>query len=230
MGFCHRPMRAKDVREAVKATAAHPFLAARYGSRLADLERVWLGLLRLDASVCFILEETRGANLRIAGVGIATFVLDEFVRELKTPPLRWIGPEAVDRIVQGRSPVLSDREVREANSTTGLNVAVWQSAMRVEEFTAELANEATTSFHESLGGFLMRETVTQADCFDTWAVLRNMCQHLGLRFVNAVNGSYGEYPEDWDMTQPHLLGITRNWRSTRPAHGRALFSSIGRRE
>jgi hypothetical protein len=85
MAFCHRPMEVKDLREAVKATAAHPILAARYGCRLADLERVWFGLMRLDATQCAIFEEARGANLQIVGVGFATFVSDEFVREMKTP-------------------------------------------------------------------------------------------------------------------------------------------------
>jgi hypothetical protein len=51
----------------------------------------------------------------------------------------------------------------------------------------------------------MREVITQADCIDTWAHARS----AGLRFFDIVNGCYGEYPEECDMMQPHLLGMTR---------------------
>jgi DNA-binding CsgD family transcriptional regulator len=206
-------MQVKDVREAARTTAAHRILAARYGPRLADLERVWFGLLRLDATRCAIFEETHGADLRIVGVGFATFVSDDFVREMKATPLRWIANEVMDRIVQGKSPVLSNAQLREANSTTGLNVAVWQSGIRVEEFRAELVNEATISFNELHRGFLLKELITQADCVETWVIFRDTGRSLGLRFFNTVNGSYGEYPEECDIMHPHLLGITRELAS-----------------
>ena len=46
---------------------------------------------------------------------------EDFVRELKTSPGFWFGPELIRRIMRGNSPVLSDREVRVANSGNGLN-------------------------------------------------------------------------------------------------------------
>src|SRR6516164_9723403 len=118
MAFCHRPMQVKDVREAARTTAAHPILAARYGPRLAGLERVWMGLLRLDATVCSVFEERRRAGVLMMGAGFATFVSEGFVREMKSPPPRWIGREVMDRTLQGQSPVLSNGKLREANSTT----------------------------------------------------------------------------------------------------------------
>ncbi|HXJ97116.1 MAG TPA: hypothetical protein VMT20_30120 [Terriglobia bacterium] len=212
MAFSHRPMLAQDVRNAVKAAGAHPILAARYGCRLADLESVWLALLHLDATQCGIFEEERGATRRIAGVGFATFVSDEFVRDMKTPPLRWIAREVIDRILAGESPVLSNREVQEANSSGGLNAAVWQSGIRPEEFSAELANEAITSFMEAHRGFLLKEIITQPDCISSWTGIRNS----GFLFFDAANGCYGEYPEECDVMQPYLLGMTQKLAGSTP--------------
>jgi hypothetical protein len=80
-----------------------------------------------------VLEEEAGGRIRIPALGVSAFVSDDFLRELKTPPHFWIGPELVKRILRGNSPLLSPRGVRDANSRGGLNVVVWQGCLRLED-------------------------------------------------------------------------------------------------
>ncbi len=78
----------------------------------------------MTTSVFEAIEENR---VHLAGVGVGVFVRDSFLRELKTPPQFWFGPVLVQRILDGDSPVLSDQEVRAANSGEGLNQLVWEA-------------------------------------------------------------------------------------------------------
>ena len=111
-------------RDAPKIIAAHPAIGPRYGSAIKDLSRAWLRLLGSEAMTTAVFEEVDRGRVNLAGVGVGVFVRDEFIRELKTPRQFWVGPELTKRVLNGNSPVLSDKEVREANSGEGLNELV----------------------------------------------------------------------------------------------------------
>ena len=74
-----------------------------------------------------VFEEVEKGRATLAGVGVGVFVRDEFVREMKATPQFWVGAELTRRALSANSPVLSDREVREANSGEGLNELVWET-------------------------------------------------------------------------------------------------------
>jgi hypothetical protein len=59
-------------------------------------------------------------------VGVSVFVQDDFLSEMKQPPHFWLGPELIRRMTQGESPLLSGKQLREANSCGGLNLLVWE--------------------------------------------------------------------------------------------------------
>lgn len=104
MSITNHPMRSEDVAECAKIIAAHPVFGPRYGRAIADLPAAWLRLLDFEAKNATVFEEVNGSHATICAVGVAIFVGDDFVRELKSPPLFWIGPELARRIMRGDSP------------------------------------------------------------------------------------------------------------------------------
>lgn len=221
-----RPMQAKDVVQCVQIVATNPFLGPRYGDAIADLEKAWLSLMGRLAFTAIIFEEpVDGNGRRLVGAGISAFVSDAFVRDIKKAPLGWIGPEIVRRIADGDSPVLSDREVSEANTRGGLNLIGWHGATSVEDAKRpDVLNFVFSSFIELHRGFLIKELLGQADCPEVLQSMRNSGgyfydQQLGT-FVPSIPGTPDEV-----ATRPHLMGSTRElalagtWLS-----GSALFS------
>jgi len=216
MSIRHRPMRPKDVRECVEIVATHPIVAPRYGNGLADLRTAWLRVFSSNGFCSAVVFEeiddgaVRGRSpSRLVGMGVSVFVSDDFLRELKTRPSFWIGPELARRVVRGDSPLLSEKQVREANSGPGLNLTVWQSCIRVEDADrADVWSELMAAFMESHRGFRLNELSAQADSPQHLDGMRNTGGHL----FNFGDGCYGGYDEEGlsdVMLQPHIGGCTR---------------------
>ena len=126
----YRLARPDDIATCVQFIADHPVLGPRYGSAIEHLETVWRRFLGSDALFSIVSEETGPGSARTICSQIASFISDDFATELATPPLKWIGPELVNRCIHGPVPVLTDAEVRHANSTEGLNILVWPTGPR----------------------------------------------------------------------------------------------------
>src|SRR5690242_18688696 len=225
MALRYRTMRAEDVPRCVEIIAQNPLVAPRYGDALADLERVWRSLLGRLAFTAVVFEELQGDGLRLFGVGVSAFVDDQFVRDLKTPPLLWIGPELLRRITRGESPLLSDKSVIEANTRGGLNLVGWDGATSLDDAErADILNFSFYAFVDLHRGFLVKELLGQADSAPHFQAMRNIGSSFydpDLRaFVPWVSGT----AED-GVTKPHLIGSTREmalagtWLS-----GSALFA------
>ena len=121
MIFAHRPMQPEDVPECVKMMAAHPVFGPRYGREIEILPKAWLRLLRSEAKITAVFLAGEGRGAAIVGAGVTSIVRDDFLCELKTPPHFWIGPELTRRIVKGESPLLTSKQLQEANARGGLN-------------------------------------------------------------------------------------------------------------
>jgi len=158
-----RPMRPKDVTPCVEIVAQHPFVGPRYAGILLELRSVWLGLLGREAFRAYVYEDVEDSPPRLVGIGCSAIISDEFLREVKTPPFFWTGAEITRRISSGRSPLLSDKQVRESNSNGGLNLTVWEGAVRVGDMhRAEVSHSFLSTFIELHRGFLLKEVVGQA--------------------------------------------------------------------
>jgi hypothetical protein len=204
----HRAMQQKDVAECARVIAAHPILRPRYGDAIQHLGPAWQRLLGSDAFVASIFEDVQGSKPKTLGAGISVFVTDEFVAELKTPPSFWIGRELASRVARGKSPVLSSKELRAANSSGGLNVAVWQVGVLPQQLLdGEIGGPIMAAFIEFHRGFRVKEIVTQAECTEHVGALRISGGYLW------KSGGFVEIPEaapEKLVGEPHVIGVSRD--------------------
>ena len=214
MAITYRSMRPGDVRECVEIVAAHPIVGPRYGDGIGELKRVWLGLLDREAFRPVVFEWSQDSHARVIGVAASAFVCDDFLHALKRPPFFWVGPELTRRIVRGESPLLSNREVREANAKGGLKLVMWEGTLRTEFFGRVDSHTAVFSaFIEQHRGFLLNEIIGHATTRDVLdAALRSgalLLQEDG-RYVDPVDRSL-----DRVFEEPHHFGLTRELAPSR---------------
>jgi hypothetical protein len=210
-------MRPTDVAECARIVAAHPVIGPRYGGAIADLRKAWLRLLDCEAKRAGVVEEVNGSHATICVVGVTIFVTDDFLLEIKSSPLRWIGPEVAKRIVRGDSPLLSDRQVREANSCGGMNLMVREGCIRLEfEQHAEVHRKMMSFFLDDHRGYLWKEAI--ASQLESVERLEWTLKTGGLMW-NPVQGRYVEHltgdPREI-LRKPHIFGVTREIERRRP--------------
>jgi hypothetical protein len=216
MALRFRPMQPKDIRECAEIVTTHPVIGPRYGRAAHDLRLAWRRLLGSEAMSTAVYEEVNGTAIRVCGFGVGVFVRAEFIRDVKTPPMFWFGAELSKQINAGNSPVLSDREVREANSGEGLNLLVWEAVPR-PEFSArpDLYHLMVEAFRELYRGFLLKEMITsQAESVQRlkWAVdAGGLLWDPGkARYVESLRRNAEEF-----IQKPHIVGITREMEFSR---------------
>jgi hypothetical protein len=175
----------KDIPRCVAGIAMHPVLGPRYGNLIERLPSAIRNSLGLEAFKGIIFEESQGSKITCLGAGLAVFVTDDFIQELKATPFFWLGPELVKRITRGSSPLQSDLQVRDANSTTGLNVVVWHNSVHpVDLRRVEVGTRIMAAFEEQHRGYRIREVIGQADCLEHFEA---MCNAGGLGFDRLKN-------------------------------------------
>jgi hypothetical protein len=209
-------MRPNDVDECVDLIATHPVIGKRYDGSLDNLRRAWQRLLGSDSMLTAILVDAEQSPAPICFVGVAVCVHDEFLSEVKASPC-WVGPELVRRIVSGASPVLSDRQLREANSADGLNNLGWEGCIRHGwENHSDVFRGVMSAYLETHRGFRWKEVIASQMvgvamhwALQTGGLLWNPAQG---RYVDGSNTSAEELTE-----KPHLVGVTRDLEVHRPA-------------
>ncbi len=217
MPFRWRPIESEDISACANVIAAHPVIGPRYGPAIDYLDLAWRRLLGSMAMTTAVFEEVTQSGVAFAGVGVGVFVRDEFVVELKTAPQFWFGPELCRCIVGGNSPVLSDREVLEANSGDGLNELVWESLPSPAFVNrSEMFHLMPRAYIEGHRGYRFKEMITsQADSLERllWSM------DAGGLYWDPKAGRYVEsFTGDTQtvVTTPHVVGITRELEFGRP--------------
>ena len=217
MSLRYRQMGPADVPKCVSLIASHPVIGPRYGKAITDLSTALLRLLDFEAKSAVVFEEAQDSRVRIFGVGVSVFVNDEFMHEVKTPPLFWIGPELARRIARGNSPLLPGRSLREANANGGLNLLTWEGCIRPEDAgRAETYNKMILAFIEEHRGFLWKEIIgAQAHSAEA---LRSMLKSGGALFDPVNSRWMDSSEEDLDeiVAKPHLIGLNRESALSRP--------------
>jgi hypothetical protein len=199
-----------DISECVEIIANHPVIGPRYGSRVGELQRVWLGLLGRDAIQTVVVRAGDGLHAPICIFGITLLVNDDFVREIKTPPLFWYGPELAKRVLRDDSPLLTDRQVREANSGEGVTLLNWEGCIRPGfENHNEISRWVLPAFIEIHDGFFVKEVISPQ--VESVARLQWTLKTGGLVW-HPDSGRYLETLEkdaNEIVREPHIVGITR---------------------
>ena len=212
MDLSYRPMRASDIAPCVALVRADPIVGPRYSPVIELLPAVWARLLGQESfqAVVFCTSDRKGT--RIIGARFSTFVTDDFMRRLKTAPMVWIGPELVQRVSQGRSPLLSDQEVAKANSICdGLNMVVLAGTLDRTHLPKllDVYNKGYVSVLERSSGFCVKEFITQAESEEHLQAVLNT-GHLLLcdqekRYVEPRADQIRNL-----LHEPHIIGITRD--------------------
>jgi hypothetical protein len=206
----YRPMQPNDVRECVEIIATHPVISSHYGDTIADLPAAWLRLLESEAGSLWVFQAADGLGVPICFVGVSVIVNDDFVRDLKTPPHFWTGPELTKRILRGDSPLLSEKQLRDANSRGGLNLLVWEGcASREFESDPELYRSVVDGFVHVHRGYLWKEAISaQAESAErlhwtmkTGGLLWDAAED---RYVDSLNGD-----AEAIARKPHVVGVGR---------------------
>lgn len=212
-----RPMQPTDVPACVDIVAADPVIGPRYGAAVDNLDYALHRLLGAAAMITGVFEQTQQKRQRIVGFGISVFVSDEFIHEIKTPPLCWFGPELARRVNTRDCPILSDRQVREANSGEGLNELVWESLVLPEiGRKPEFYHVMLGAFIEAHRGFLFKELITSQP--SNPERIRFAIDSGGL-YWNPARQVYQEAlpePAETFVGRPYIVGITRELGSARP--------------
>ena len=213
----YRLARPDDIATCVKFIADHPVLGPRYGSAIEHLGGVWLRFLDSDGLFSIVCEETGpGTATRLIGSYIAAIISDGFAIELATPPLKWIGPELVKRCIHGPVPILTDAEVRHANSISGVNILVWPTAPSTDfENLPELLQEGQALFFDAYRGFNIQRLQVQASHPAEMAVAMNSGAWR-LRDEDAVHSRILEQPAEDAVLQPHMLEATKEMAAQQP--------------
>jgi hypothetical protein len=211
-------MKPKDVRKCVDIIASHPVIGPRYGSEIPQLQSAWLRLLRSEGFLARVFEKVENTRATICFVGVSAFITDDFVRELKTAPLFWFGPELVRRITRDEFPILRDRQLRDANAREGLNLLVWEGCAHPDfNNDAELPRFMMDVFIEIHQGYRLKELIAhQIESTQRLEFVLNSGALLwdwrSARYVESLQGNASAI-----VSNPHLLGVTSDLeRARRP--------------
>ncbi len=210
-------MQPSDVRESVEIIAKHPVVGPRYGSLIADLPAAWLRLLSSDAVDAWVFHVDEGEHAPICFVGVGVIVNDDFVRDLKIPPHFWHGPELTKRILRGESPLLSDKQIRDANAGDGLNLVVWEGCALCEfESDPGLLRFVMDTFIQEHRGYLWKEVINaQVESAERlhWTLNAGglLWDAAAGRYVDSLNGN-----AEYFVRRPHVVGVARKELLERP--------------
>jgi hypothetical protein len=208
MRLLHRPMRSKDVKDCAALLASDAEEHRRYGHLLDKAPAAWSALLRTESMLAMVLEDQDCVPAKLISCGISVFVTDEFVRELKAGPLKWIGPELTLHASRPEPCFLNRDAVRRANSCGGLNLLVWVGLGRPAgpEDGSALAMEIMRVFVENHEGYWIKEILAQPNAIGPIRFTMNS----GMSVWDPLSRSYkdGRSWLDADFQSPFLLGAT----------------------
>jgi hypothetical protein len=112
-------------------------------------------------------------------------------------------------MVSGKSPLLSEAKLREANAAGELSLIVWHNAVHPKDLRRmDVAVAVMTAFEETFRGFRMREIFVQLDSMEHLEGLRA----AGGLYFDHTQGCYGPIPNINEINfsdEPRNAGITQ---------------------
>jgi len=142
--------------------------------------------------------------------GFSVVVNDDFVLEMKSQPPFWVGPELTRRVINGESPILTDKQLREANSRDGMNLLIWEGCVvpGYEAYT-ELPRYMMAAFIAVHQGYLWKEIIgVQPESPERLYHTLNTGGFLWDPIAGRYTGGVSKDPDEVVRT-PHIVGVTR---------------------
>jgi hypothetical protein len=135
---------------------------------------------------------------------------------LKSPPLLWLGPLLVNRVLRGDSPAFTGKQVREANCGAGMNLLVWEGCIRLGfEQDSEIHRQIMELFIAQHNGYFWKEVIASqsesAERLD-WVLKTGgqLWDPVAGRYVASVGKDLREI-----IREPHFAGVTREMEGAR---------------
>jgi hypothetical protein len=128
---------------------------------------------------------------------------------MKRAPHFWIGPELTRRIMADESPLLTGKQLREANSRNGLNMVCWEGPIRLEhEGDGEVQRYSMAAFMEERRGYLWKEIIgIQTATAEQLDFLLRAGGYLWDALADGYTSALRSDPSDV-VGKPHILGTT----------------------
>lgn len=156
-----REMGPEDVDRCVSLVAMHPEERRRYGPLLPCLPLAWMKLLATGCLNTTVVDSPDKGAVTTLAVGASAFIDDKLLSELKTLPRVWIGPTLTRRIESLGEPFLTAQQIREANSGSGLNLAIWTGVVSVDHLDTVIDMELFRGFFDRHVGYQIKEIICQ---------------------------------------------------------------------
>jgi hypothetical protein len=209
-------MRSGDISECVDVLSKHAVIGPRYGPTIGRLAEAWDCLLGSEASFAIVFHAGEDERAPLCLFGFGVVVQDDFVREMKKPSPFWVGPELTRRVIKGESPVLTDKQLREANSRGGMNLLIWEGcAVPGYEAHSELPRYMMAAMIEVHQGYLWKEIISAHP--ESPDRLRHTLDTGGFLW-DPIGGCYtATFSKDPDeiVSTPHIIGLTRELERSR---------------
>ena len=170
-----------------------------------------------DATITALFYVDEGSHTRLCcAPDLTVIVRDDFVKDLKTPPHFWIGPEMIRRIARGESPFLNNKEIRAANSGNGLSLVCWDAGIPPGyEVRGELSRSIMSVFVEKHRGYFWKEAIsTQVNSVDHLGFLFQTGGYLWDPVAGEYTSTLTKAPSEI-VDSPHVVGTTRELESKR---------------
>jgi DNA-binding CsgD family transcriptional regulator len=162
-----RELTSGDVDAAFELLTTRPLFGPRFANMASKVAQcnLWRELLRrLALRGAVLIDPDRPAGERIVTFGFGGFVRPMWLKEFLEHPFPFVGAHVLEELLAGRDEILmTDEEVKEANSSTGLSALVlasgWQYSQESAPFAAKMGSVA--AFQHAYRGFRMNEFVSE---------------------------------------------------------------------
>lgn len=143
----------------------------------------------------------------IEGFGVSVFVTDQFVEAFAAARRNYLDAALYECILEGPSPVLSEAQVRTANSGDGLNVVVLNFGLRDHDLsspaTQRVLQLGSAAFYTLHAGYRIKSITNEV----FGAQHAQYMAAGGFRLQETAPPASPPTPE----SQPHLFALRREW-------------------
>ena len=207
MHLTHRPATLGDFDACYRAC----YYTSGYGDVPREIAyREWRILLTNPSTLSMVVEdEERPQGARLVGYAQSVFVSDAFVQWARSTMPPYVNTHATNKLPDGSWPLLSQAEIRAANSGGGLNALTTHWGWAEPPLTADEGPVVRDFIHDKFPfyarGYNYKEIMVEVSGDKN----REMCEQMGLRLRRDYAEYYRTTPPPEPDLHPYLMSLTR---------------------